>query len=397
MTSCPVEVLGLSKKFSRTPASGLRNSLLNLGQRILSREPSAALRPSEFWALRDINLSLARGECLGVIGPNGAGKSTLLRLISGELRADFGSVRRRSAATVLSRLGQGLQPLLSGRENLFARFQAQGVSMTATEALVDAVRDFSGLKEAFDQPVRQYSDGMCARLEFAMATAIPPDLLLIDEVLAVGDFAFQMRCLERLESLKREGTAILFVSHSEMTVRHVADRCLLLYEGECLGIGDPDGLFRQYYQAAGFLDRHLKVLAPIEDCPQDFGETPEWSVSRESKDSRFTAVCTGPLTLYGRVAGRMPPADELLLQFFTPSDLLLASLKVALPEEGFAGNAIEIGTLGLPPGLYRMGGGVMRQGRWVGYRRQWGELSVRADPETSGQGLFRLKGELVSG
>lgn len=139
----------------------------------------------------------------------------------------------------LIRLGSGLQPLLTGRENIYAKCAELGIGQREARRRLDDIVSFGGLEKVLDTPVKRYSDGLYARLEFAIVTAVPLDILLLDEVLAVCDLAFQVRCLERLQQLKRAGTTILFVSHSEPNIRHVADRCLLLFEGQALAYGEP--------------------------------------------------------------------------------------------------------------------------------------------------------------
>jgi len=236
----------LGKRFCWSLSAGLRYDLTDGLRRAFRGEPPAGLRPDEFWALREISFAAGPGECLGIIGPNGAGKSTLLKLINGEYRPDRGRLERGGAVTSLIRLGSGLQPLLSGRENIQIRCAELGFNTVETADLLPRIAALSGLDAtALDRPVKRYSDGMYARLEFSIATCAPMDLLLIDEVLAVGDIAFQGRCLHRLEELKRAGTTILFVSHSEMNVRAIADRCLLLFDGEMLALGETDALFRR--------------------------------------------------------------------------------------------------------------------------------------------------------
>lgn len=393
-----LEVEHVSKKFSRSKVSAFRNYLLDAGHRLIRSHDSESLRDSEFWALKDIHFSLARGECLGLIGPNGAGKSTLLRLISGDLRPNAGRIHRVGALTSLTALGQGLQPLLTGRENVFARYQAMGLTVPEIDALVEPIKTFSGLDAPFDQPVRHYSEGMYARLEFAIATEIEMDLLLVDEVLAVGDFGFQRRCLERLQQLKDRGTGILFVSHSEMNVRQIADRCLLLFEGESLALGETDALYRRYYEAAGFLDRPLVALEKTPRMPFDFGEIPALCAI-EGDLHRLSVAQGGRLRLRLDAAECGPwVAEALVIQFWTLADLLLASVELALPAQALFSRAVlEVTSLGLPPGRYRLAAGLRYQGAWSAYRAELGSLVIRAEsPCHDGQGIFRLEGRWVS-
>lgn len=398
MTPIVLRIEGLAKKFNRSPSRTLTNGLLDFGARLLGKADSSRLREAEFWALRDLSLEARRGECIGVIGPNGAGKSTLLRIINGDVRPDAGRVLRQGNMMPLIRLGGGLQPMLTGRENIYTKCQEFGFDIQKTDALVEPILAFSGLRENLDVPVRQYSDGMYARLEFAIATAVPMDLLLIDEVLAVGDMAFQIRCLERLEELKRAGTTILFVSHSEMNVRQIADRCLLLFEGEALGVGETDAMFRRYYEASGFLDRNLKPMGMAPEMPEDFD--PSGTLSSiswaDGQQSEVVKISSGAALGLSLDSNTWRGNAVLVFQFWSPSGLLLASSEVALEGGvGEGGWRFEIPHLGLAPGRYRLAAGIQAEKVWLGYLRAVLELAVSEDGLCSERGLFRLDGTLT--
>ncbi|NBY22964.1 MAG: ABC transporter ATP-binding protein [Gammaproteobacteria bacterium] len=388
----------LGKKFSRTTLQGLRYGLSDALQRLLRIAPRQRLRQHEFWALRAVSFELRPGECLGVIGPNGAGKSTLLKLINGELRPDAGSLERSGRVTSLIRLGQGLQPLLTGRENIYAKCLEFGFSKLETDRLMQQIVTFSGLEKSLDLPVKVYSDGMYARLEFSIATASPVDVLLIDEVLAVGDVAFQMRCLKRLDALKREGTAILFVSHSEMNVRHIADRCLLLEDGEALAVGETELLYRKYYEATGFLDRALAPMGLIPKMPADLSEgVGLMRLSLISEEPSYRLAKTGsPLILRLDLESLYPTRSATLrLQFFSVSGLLLGSLECPLMmAPGAHAWRLTLPFLGLSAGRYRVGGGIVVEGQWCSYQSTLLEILVKEDQPGEGQGLIRLEAAL---
>lgn len=388
MSEVVLKVDRISKKFSRSSARAVLNGGIDLLARKLLKAHSLRLRDGEFWALRDVSLDVSKGECVGIIGPNGAGKSTLLKIIQGEVRAEGGSVSRQGHLTSLIRIGTGLQPLLTGRENIYFKFQERGYSKLETDDLIEGVIRFSGLEKVLDVPVRQYSDGMYARLEFAIATAQPTDLLLIDEVLAVGDIAFQMRCLERLEELKALGTSMLFVSHSEMNVRHIADRCLLLFDGESLALGETDALFRRYYEATGFLDRRLKPLTPAPEVPRDFGVMGGLLALEGPGGLGAPALSGQSLRLHLEVGEAMEEAvfQRLIIQFWSLSGVLLASLEAPAGVK-----ILEIPFLGLAAGQYRLAAGTRKDQRWTSYRGSWGELLVREEQSFEGQGLFRIE------
>lgn len=394
MPQSVLRIEGLAKKFNRSPSRAISNGFLEFGARLLGRAAPSKLRESEFWALRDVSLDARPGECIGVIGPNGAGKSTLLRIINGDVRPDAGKVLRQGSITPLIRLGGGLQSMLTGRENIYTKCQEFGFETRKIDALVEPIVAFSGLRETLDAPVRQYSDGMYARLEFAIATAVPMDLLLIDEVLAVGDMAFQMRCLERLEQLKAEGTTILFVSHSEMNVRQIADRCLLLFEGEALGVGETDAMFRRYYEATGFLDRNLKPMGIAPEMPEDFDPTGSLaSIVVLAGEDGLNRMTRGDALVLSLIWGGLPQDAVLILQFWSPSGLLLASAEATPWSAGRW--QFEIPWLGLAAGRYRVAAGIWGEKDWLGYAREIAELAVSEDGLGKPQGLFRLEAKLT--
>ena len=399
MTAPVIRCEQLGKKFRRTPLASVRYGLTDLLRQLLRRSPLPYLRPDEFWALHGVSFEARRGECIGIIGPNGAGKSTLLRLINGTCRPNQGQIARNGMVISLSRLGRGLQPLLTGRENIYFKCSEQGLTKAETDTLMDWIIEFSGLEKSLDLPVKRYADGMYARLEFSIATATPIDILLIDEVLAVGDVAFQMRCLQRLEQLKQAGTTILFVSHSEMNVRHIADRCLLLFDGEALALGETDALFRKYYEATGFFDRALEPMGLAPVMPADFsGPIRLVGVSVvPSEGGREAAVSGRPLHLRVsyEVNGRVD-APSLLLQFWSPGGLLMASYDSDRNGGFMPGpsgeSLLELPFLGLTAGVYRVAGGFLAGGRWLSYQSKLLELPVTQPHLNEVGGLLSLQG-----
>jgi ABC-2 type transport system ATP-binding protein/lipopolysaccharide transport system ATP-binding protein len=208
-----------------------------------------ALSYEQLWALRDVSLRVDRGETLGIVGRNGAGKSTLLKVISRVLMPSRGrSVVRGRVAPILE-LGTGFDYELTGRENVFLNALLLGHSRRAIEERYDAIVDFSGLGDFIRTPVRNYSSGMLARLAFSILTAWTPDVLVLDEFLAVGDMHFLRKCEERLEALKASGTTMLLVSHLADTIRAHTRRCIWLEGGRLLADGTADEVLERY--AAG--------------------------------------------------------------------------------------------------------------------------------------------------
>ena len=204
-------------------------------------------RPVEtFWPLRNVSFQIAAGRMVGVLGGNGAGKTTLLRVIGGVLRHDEGTVMVGGQARGLLELGSSFQPDLSGRENLFLSGLIDGFTRSEMEQRVKSILDFAEVEHAIDDPIRTFSTGMQMRLAFAITTQGPVDILLVDECLAVGDLAFQGKCLDRLAKLKAEGTTILFVSHDTTSMRQLCDELLWLRKGQLVSQGEPGAILDQY-------------------------------------------------------------------------------------------------------------------------------------------------------
>ena len=229
----------VSKKFRRGERhDSLRDTIGALITRPFRRTTSAAtLDDREFWALRDVSFEVRPGEALGIIGPNGAGKSTALKLLTRILRPTLGHCSVRGRVGALIEISAGFHPDLTGRENLFLQGAILGMSRREVARKMDAIIEFAGIREFVDTPVKRYSSGMNARLGFAIAAHVDPDVLVIDEVLAVGDFAFQQKCYERLADFRRLGAAIVFVSHNMQAVVSLCDRALLLRPGRSPMLG----------------------------------------------------------------------------------------------------------------------------------------------------------------
>ncbi len=207
-------------------------------------------RYEEFWALKDVSFELERGEMLGIIGPNGSGKSTLLKCIARIISPNYGTIEVEGSMSSLLELGTGFHPELSGRENVYLAGSILGLSKAEIEARLPEIIDFSGLGEFIDTPLKNYSSGMTARLAFSVAISINPDVLLLDEVLAVGDEAFQLKCFDYISGLRRAGKTIVFVSHSLSSVRRLCSRVLWLEKGVVRAYGDTDAVVSLYQAEA---------------------------------------------------------------------------------------------------------------------------------------------------
>lgn len=205
-------------------------------------------RAKEFWAVRDVALQVRSGETVGIVGRNGSGKSTLLQMICGTLEPTSGELEVRGRVAALLELGAGFNPDFTGLENVYLNASLLGLSRRETEEHLAGIVDFAGIGDFLGQPVRTYSSGMYIRLAFAVAIAVEPDLLVIDEALAVGDEAFQRKCFSRIEELKARGTAVLFVSHSAASVLQLCDRAVLMEDGQALLQGAPKAVVAHYHQ-----------------------------------------------------------------------------------------------------------------------------------------------------
>ncbi len=199
------------------------------------------------WALRDINLEMRRGETIGIIGRNGAGKSTLLKVLAGVTPATRGRVEIHGRVFPMIELNAGLHMELTGRENVYLLGAIVGLTRREVQAKMSEIEGFCELGEFFDRPVRTYSSGMLARLGFAVAVNVDADILLIDEVLAVGDFAFQKKCLDRVNALISQGTTMVLVSHNPYLVERMCDKAMLLHQGMIVKQGDPNEVAYAYF------------------------------------------------------------------------------------------------------------------------------------------------------
>lgn len=202
----------------------------------------------EFWALKDISFELPFGESLGIMGANGSGKSTLLKLVSRILRPTMGKVMVSGRVSALLEVGAGFHPELTGRENVFLNGAILGLSRKQILQKFDEIVEFSGLERFIDIPVKHYSSGMYMRLGFSVAIMVEPEILLIDEVLAVGDEAFRKKCLARIKEYRESGGTILFVSHVPELVQEICDRAMLLHRGQMVTLGDPQAVSVEYHR-----------------------------------------------------------------------------------------------------------------------------------------------------
>ena len=247
MTDWSIRSEGLSKKFGLSLQQSMAHGTRDMWRALLGRKPDpAALRPGEFWAVRDVSFELKRGQSLGIMGVNGSGKTTLLRILNGTFRPDKGKVTLRGRVGSLIAAGAGFSPMLSGRENIFVNGALLGLSHQEIAAKLDEIIYFSDLGPFIDMPVRHYSSGMFVRLGFAIAATAEPDILLVDEILAVGDIAFQKKCYDYLHRLKSRGTSLILVSHSIGAIWAVCDVGIFMHKGSATELSSVEDMIRAY-------------------------------------------------------------------------------------------------------------------------------------------------------
>jgi lipopolysaccharide transport system ATP-binding protein len=250
------------------------------------------------WALREVSFSVDRGEAFGIIGANGSGKSTLLRIVAGILQPTSGAVEVSGRLSALLELGAGFSPEFTGRDNVYLNASLLGLSREEIDDRFAAIERFAGIGDFMNQPIRIWSTGMVLRLAFAVAAHVDPEILIVDEALAVGDIAFQQRCMRRIHDLRAHGTTILFVSHATSDVKALCERCLWLQNGVVQELGEADEVVARYLSAA--LHRETLRRATIRQ------ETPQNGLPGEMRDGRGDEVMapwTAPALATGVVGG----------------------------------------------------------------------------------------------
>ena len=261
-----VQVTAVSKRFriELDRPSSLKEAVLRLGRR----------RVEDFWVLHHVDLTIAKGSFFGLVGQNGSGKSTLLRLMAGIHRPTSGEITARGRLSALLELGAGFHPDLTGRENVYLNGAMLGLGRRQMAAAMDAIVDFSGVGVQIDAPVKIYSSGMYARLGFAVAVNVAPEILLVDEVIAVGDEEFQHRCLSHMETLRAGGTTIVLVSHDTALVRKLCDQAGWLHDGRLRTVGDPATVVDAYLSSVPDSGSNSSRDGGSNSVPDDGGDTP---------------------------------------------------------------------------------------------------------------------------
>ena len=286
-----IQVESLSKRFVIRKDKSIKERLVNA---TLSRQ-----HREEFWALRDVSLEVPSGSTVGLIGPNGSGKSTLLKAIGGIIQPTSGTVRRRGRLAALLELGAGFHPDLTGRDNVYLNAAILGLSKKQTDQYFDSIVDFSGIERFIDTQVKFYSSGMYVRLAFAVAVHVDPDILLVDEVLAVGDEPFQRKCMNRIKQFQRDGRTIVLVTHALDQVAEICDRAVVLEHGNVI----VDGTARE----------------AIRTLRADFDEQAAADRATETPTAA-RVVSVQPLGPDGLPVRQVQPGDDLVLRVTVESE-----------------------------------------------------------------------------
>ncbi|MHA1427549.1 MAG: ABC transporter ATP-binding protein [Candidatus Helarchaeota archaeon] len=266
-----IKVEHVSKKFCKSLKRSMIYGLFDITRNVFGRSShSERLRKSEFWAIDDISFDVRTGEVLGIIGPNGSGKTTILKLLNGIFWPDKGKITIRGRVGALIEVGAGFHPLLSGRRNIYLNGAILGMSKSEIDKKFDSIIEFANIGDFIDTPIKYYSSGMYVRLGFAIAAHCEPDILLIDEVLAVGDLKFQSKCFNFIsENVLHKETTVIFVSHNRYAVQDVCDNVLYLKNGKIIQIGDKMDV----------IERYLKDI--VADYPSTKLQDPSMSQQKE--------------------------------------------------------------------------------------------------------------------
>ena len=308
MSTRVIEVSDVSKRFVIRKEKSLKERLVNFGRSNLHKE--------DFWALRNVDVQIRSGTTVGLIGPNGSGKSTLLKMIAGIMQPTTGTVQLRGRLAALLELGAGFHPDLTGRENVYLNASILGLTRQQTDSYFDAIVDFSGIEPFIDTQVKFYSSGMYVRLAFAVSVHVDPDILLVDEVLAVGDEPFQRKCMDRIRGFQQEGRTIVLVTHALDQVAEICDRAVVLDHGSVQADGPPRDALRvlrsEFEQTRQEDIERQRATAEVSHEP----ETPRAeveSIELLSEGRPVSEVAVGaPLTVRINVRADQPLSDWIL-------------------------------------------------------------------------------------
>jgi ABC-type polysaccharide/polyol phosphate transport system ATPase subunit len=397
----------VSKKYrlSRLGSKSIREEMARMMKNLLPSSRGLA-GSDEFYALKEVDLAIERGETVGFIGPNGSGKSTLLKLLARIIYPNEGKIMVGGSVASLIEVGAGFHPELTGRENIFLYGSIMGMKKAEVAKKFDRIVAFSEMEKFIDTPVKRYSSGMYVRLGFAVAAHINPAVLLVDEVLAVGDANFQSKCQQRIEELRRGGMTIAFVSHDMPAVERLCDRVVFVSKGQIRAVGAPQEVISIYYNEVLFakksnaqIAQHTTGLA-IESKTSLYGQDAEiMSVKFYNGDGQETDMIATGDKLTARLHYRTytqidDPVFEML--FYSPDDRLYSHLTTAingpeigsLPDEGIV--EFDCSEFGLSPGIYKIDGIFSKRGSVAPYDLKPRQYILKVLPGKSVRGMFYM-------
>ena len=302
-----VQVEHVFKKYSRNANAHLSYGLGDLYNHLLGRKPSLDLRKDEFFAVNDVSFELEQGDTLALIGRNGSGKSTLLKMMNGLIKLDAGRIVMDGRVQALINLGTGFNASLSGMDNIYNSAALYGFNRKQTKAIADEVVEFAELEEFIYSPFETYSSGMKARLGFAVSVHLKPDILLIDEVLSVGDYAFRNKCYHRMQDLKKQGITILFVSHAKQDVLQICEKALWLHNGCMKMLSTSDAAMHAYIRFMDDLEAEKAAKANKVISAADPSPTVPAPKATKTKEV--------PSTLYGPIYDIKEHVENLAVSF----------------------------------------------------------------------------------
>ena len=358
-------------------------------------KPSRRGDMKDFWAVRDVSFEVGRGETLGLIGHNGAGKSTILKLMSRITAPTSGEIRLEGRVAALIEVGSGFHPELTGRENVFLSGSILGMKRREIEQKFEQIIEFSGVEAFVDTPVKWYSSGMYVRLGFAIAAHLEADILLVDEVLAVGDAAFQVKCLERLNELRHSGTTMLFISHDLSSIEKLCDRVGLMQRGHLVASGPPHQVVTEYQMLVA--NEQVAAMADVGTISGRAAAKVERISFHEDAGAEILSAHTGsPLVARVHYSAKVPVEDAVVEVFYYSRDgrtlhcqqttAVAGGELVLMPGAG----AVEFSMpgLGLQPGLYSVGASIRRRTGGDAIDWHYGRTTLYVEPGKSVRGYF---------
>jgi ABC-2 type transport system ATP-binding protein/lipopolysaccharide transport system ATP-binding protein len=396
--SSAISVHGVSKKFRWH-----RDKRTSFKERVFRGKPEQL---NEFWALKEISLDIPQGTTFGLVGHNGSGKSTLLKLMAGIHRPTTGTITTDGRISALLELGAGFHPELTGRENIYLNGAILGLSRKQVEGAMDRIIDFSGIEEFVDVPVKVYSSGMYVRLGFSIAVTVDPQILLVDEIVAVGDEEFQRKCFDHLHELRRRGTTIVIVTHALGFIENLCDQAAWLDHGVLRTVDDPRKVVRQYLEAVNEEEamhtRTVEQESPVVTGPSRLGSGEVRVTMLEYLDASGRQ---SPVLLSGQDAtfrihyeASTPVAEPVFGLGFVHE----SGVTVAGPNSGASGTLprtisgkgyvdFRVPSLTLQPGSFEVTTAIVHKGHVYDYAERAFDLRVRGGG-TDEPGLVRLAG-----